>query len=54
MFYQFSLSPQVKWGAIISNKHGTRVLSNELPKHVQRRSFGSYEKSEKPQNLLQL
>ena len=26
MFYQISLSPQVKWSVIISNKHGIYKL----------------------------
>ena len=31
MFYQISLSPELKRSAIISNKHGIYELPNELP-----------------------
>ena len=31
MLYQVFLSPQVKWNAIISNKHGIHELPHELP-----------------------
>ena len=31
MFYQLFLSPQVKWGAIITYKHGIYQLPLELP-----------------------
>ena len=31
MFYQIFLSPQVKWSAIISNKHDIYGLPHDLP-----------------------
>ena len=31
MFYQLFLSPQVKWGAISTYKHGIYQLPQELP-----------------------
>ena len=47
MFYQTSLSPQVKRGAVISNKQDIYDLPNNLGLMI-------IEKSEKSQNLLEL
>ena len=37
MFYQFFLSPQVKWCAIITYKHGIYELPHKLPKELRLR-----------------
>ena len=47
MFYQTSLSPQVKRSAVISNKQGIYDFPNNLGLMI-------IEKSEKFQNLLEL
>ena len=48
MFYQTSLSPQVKQSAIISNKHDMYELPNELPNDLR---LGNTVKS---QNFIEL
>ena len=37
IFYQISLSPQVKWAVIISNKNGVFELPHELPNDLRSR-----------------
>ena len=54
MFHQIFLSPKVRRSAIISNKHGIYEFPHELPKDLRHRILGSYEKSEKSENLLEL
>ena len=39
MFYQGFLSPQVKWWAIITYKHGMCELPQELPKDLRIRKY---------------
>ena len=39
MFYQNSLSPQVKRSVIISNKHGINELPHKLPNDISRLRF---------------
>ena len=51
MFYQISLSPQVKQST--SNKQGVYELPHELPKNWRLKILGNKEKSEKSQNLLE-
>ena len=41
MFYQFSLSLQVKWWAIICYKHGVYELRHELPNNLSLRILGN-------------
>ena len=48
MFYQIFLSPQVKRGAVISNKKGVWELPHELPNDL-----GNKENSGKSQNLVE-
>ena len=54
MFYQIFRSPQVKRSTIISNKQGVYELPKELPNDLRLTILGNEEKSEKPQNLLEL
>ena len=39
MFYQNSLSPQVKRSVIITNKHGINELPHKLPNDISRLRF---------------
>ena len=48
MFYQIFLSPQVKRSAIISNKHGT----NELPNDLRLRKLGNIRKISKLHRMV--
>ena len=41
MFYQIFLSPQMKESVIISNKHGTCELPDELPNDLRLRILGN-------------
>ena len=52
--YQIFRSPQVKRSTIISNKQGVYELPKELPNDLRLTILGNEEKSEKPQNLLEL
>ena len=54
MFYQIFRSPQVKRSTFISNKQGVYELPKELPNDLRLTILGNEEKSEKPQNLLEL
>ena len=48
------LSPQVKWGGIISNKHGIYRLSHELPNKLRLKNLGNEKMSENSQNFIEL
>ena len=54
MFYQISLSSQVKRSPIISNKHGIYELSHELPNDLRLRILGNWKISRKSQNFIEL
>ena len=41
MFYQIVLSPQVKWCAIITYKHGIYAFPHELPNDLRLKIFGN-------------
>ena len=41
MFYQMFISPQVKWWAIITYKHGIYELPNELPNNLRLKILGN-------------
>ena len=41
MFYQLSLSPQLKRCALITDKHEICELSHELPNHLKLRPLGN-------------
>ena len=46
MFYQIFLSPQLKRGAIVSNKHGVSQLPHELSNDLNHRSYKIRESQE--------
>ena len=52
MFYQISLSPQVKQCVIIAYKHGIYELPHELPSDLRLRILGNQEISGKCLNLI--
>ena len=54
ILYQIFFSPQVKWGVIISKKHGTYELPHDLPNNLKLRILGNQERSGKPQNFIEL
>ena len=41
IFYQVFLSPQVRWWAIITYKHGAYELPDELPNDLKLRILGN-------------
>ena len=51
MFYQISVSLQVKGTVIITNKHGIYELPHELPNDLKFRIFGNYEISRNQEDL---
>ena len=53
MFYQISLSPQVKRWVIISYRHGIYKLSHPLPKDLRLRILGNYKISAKCLNPIE-
>ena len=53
MFYQIFHSPQVKRGAIISNKHGMYELPHEFPNNLRLRVLGNQEKSGESQTFAE-
>ena len=53
MFHQIFLSPQVKWWAIITDKHGIYNLPHELANDLRHRILENYEMSEKCLNFIE-
>ena len=53
MFYQISLSPQVKQWPIITYKYGIYKLPQELPNDVRLRILGNWEISGKCLNFIE-
>ena len=54
MFYQISLSPQVKRSVIVGNKHGTYKLPHELPNDLRLNMLGNQKISVRSQNFVEL
>ena len=53
MFYQISLSPQVKQWAIITYKHGIYELPHELPNNLRLKILGNKEILGKSLNFIE-
>ena len=53
MFYQIFLSPQAKWYAIITYRHGIYELSLELHNDLRHRISGNWEISKKCLNFIE-